>query len=82
MLKRIYLTAAFIAASALSTGATANSVYAPRWRAVHGFYQSTGVSDSGFLRCRLTPRYCFWGDTWAGPDFFFCGNVPICYRAD
>ena len=80
MLKGIYLTATLIAASAIP--ATANSIYAPRWQTMHSLYQGTGGSGSGFLRCRLTPRYCFWSDAWAGPDYFFCGNFPVCYRDD
>jgi hypothetical protein len=80
MLKGLYLSAIFIAASILPMGATANSIYAPRWQTVHSLYQSTGGSGSGFLRCRLVPRYCFWSDTWVGPDYFFCGNFPVCYR--
>ena len=74
MLKGIYLTATLIAASAMP--ATANSIYSPRWQTAHSLYQSTGGSGSGFLRCRLVPRYCFWSDTWADPRLFLLWKLP------
>lgn len=33
----------------------------------------------GFLRCRLTPRYRWLCDGWAGPGYVFYDNVVTCY---
>jgi hypothetical protein len=81
MLGRVVLALALAAGGvpptlAWAQGACAYALQTDNTRVV---YLGRTARAGGFLRCRLTPRYRWFCDGWAGPEYVFYGNVPTCY---
>lgn len=82
MLGRLTLLMALATGGAQSTAAWAqNGCSYPFLRPVDArvVYLDGAARAGGFLRCRLTPRYRWLCDGWAGPEYVFYGNVVTCY---
>jgi hypothetical protein len=81
MIIRIALIMALATGAASPTAAWAqNSCFYSLPQPIHArvVYLDRG-RPGGFLTCRLTPRYRWLCDGWAGPGYVFYDNVSTCY---
>ena len=81
MLRKLILVTALVAGVASSTATWAqNGCYSlPQPVDARVVYLDGAPRTGGFWRCRLTPRYGWLCDNWAGPGYVFYGNVVTCY---